>query len=354
MLLKIKNTANRANAVANDSTEEAMPQAQLWLRRLGAIGFGLLAALIIVEIGFRILHRHQAPSPKFRDRPHYFYLPEYASNRDRLYSASKEPNTFRVIVIGDSFSEAGENQFDDVFPKRLERMLNLNNAHRVVEVLNWGTPGFSTAHEVNLVRRAIGEFSPDLIILQITLNDPEVVPYRVKNKNVVEDGSFNALLANWTSLTFLRARLDNLRSRRDYIEYYSNLFENKESWGLFSSSMERIAEATRTAKIPLLAVTFPLFSHPIDESYPFGQQHKKISELLSALQVQSVDLQAAYRDIPVDRLQVRPGVDSHPNEIAHRIAADRIYRALESSNLIPADIKIKRYDQHRNARVRKD
>jgi hypothetical protein len=34
-------------------------------------------------------------------------------------------------------------------------------------------------------------------------------------------------------------------------------------------------------------------------------------------------------------MQVIPGVDRHPNEIAHRMAAERIYLWLEEQKLLP-------------------
>ena len=43
------------------------------------------------------------------------------------------------------------------------------------------------------------------------------------------------------------------------------------------------------------------------------------------------------RGIPDERLQIRPGVDGHPNEIAHRIAAESLYAWLEKEQLVLAE-----------------
>jgi hypothetical protein len=42
-----------------------------------------------------------------------------------------------------------------------------------------------------------------------------------------------------------------------------------------------------------------------------------------------------YKGIPLERLQVIPGVDRHPNEIAHRMAAEKIYLWMEDQKLLP-------------------
>jgi hypothetical protein len=62
---------------------------------------------------------------------------------------------------------------------------------------------------------------------------------------------------------------------------------------------------------------------------------------MQQLGVPVLDLSAMYQGIPLERLQVIPGVDRHPNEIAHRMAAEKIYLWLESQEMIPEQHKIK-------------
>ena len=42
-----------------------------------------------------------------------------------------------------------------------------------------------------------------------------------------------------------------------------------------------------------------------------------------------------YKNIPHERLEAVPGVDAHPNEIAHRIASEALYRWLLKRQAIP-------------------
>jgi hypothetical protein len=48
-----------------------------------------------------------------------------------------------------------------------------------------------------------------------------------------------------------------------------------------------------------------------------------------------LDLRSHFQGIDVYRLQLIPGKDTHPNEIAHRIAAEAILRFLNQRHLIP-------------------
>jgi hypothetical protein len=124
---------------------------------------GFIVALVLGEVLFRVTMSVAKPKSHPSDIPRINYIPEQAFlTRDFYYPPEKPSGAFRIIVIGDSFTFGGKVHFDDTFPKRLERMLNLNRNGRKVEVLNWGVPGYSTAHEVQLFKDAVATFNPDL------------------------------------------------------------------------------------------------------------------------------------------------------------------------------------------------
>lgn len=341
-------TASASSSTAPRDTNEVFG------KRLGAIVFGILSALVIIEVGFRIAGSALPKPAKWNDRPAVYYLPEKSHGRDRIFSPAKPENTFRIVVVGDSFTEPGENHFDDSFSKRLERMLNLNAQQKKVEVMNWGVPGRSTAQELPLVQRAIAGFQPDLIVLQITLNDPELAPYRATHDVHKSAVSARDVGKYWRSLGYILHRISNSRSRIDYEHYYFDLFERPETWNHFSRSLEKASATAQSAGVPLLAVLFPLFSHTLDDSYPFQELHRKVDLLAASMNVKFLDLFPFYRDIPPDRLQVRPGKDSHPNEIAHRIAADAIYSRMIELNLIPLEVRGKNRSRNRDGKHKID
>ena len=67
---------------------------------------------------------------------------------------------------------------------------------------------------------------------------------------------------------------------------------------------------------------WPAFDSPIDDSYPYLWQHEQVMAMLERLGVQAVDLRPLYDGVEARRLVVTPFTDAHPNELAHRIAAD--------------------------------
>lgn len=318
------------------------------LRFLTSIFITIISLLVtvgLIEVGFRLLPSKQ--EVKWNDRPKFYYQHNLSPTlQDFPYSPSKEAGIFRVAVVGDSFSFAPYMQFDDAFPKKIERMLNLNSDKRQAEVINYSVPAYSTTHEVPKIKQAIEE-QADLIILQITLNDPEIkagTPIGITQFDRFgppKYGKFVSWLLSWSKLAnFIAQRLHNNETQKAYKEYFIDLYENTRSWNAFKAALGDISTLSKKSNTKLAAVIFPLFGLPLDESYPFYGIHKKVSDLLSELNIPQHDISEIYKGIPLERLQVLPGEDRHPNEIAHRMAAEEIYSWLVKEDFIPKELQI--------------
>ena len=88
--------------------------------------------------------------------------------RDREHTKAKPPNTLRVAVLGDSFTEAIHVPVEQTFWSKLERKLGNCEAvkgRKNVEVINFGVQGYSTAQELMMLRKKVWDYSPDIVIL---------------------------------------------------------------------------------------------------------------------------------------------------------------------------------------------
>jgi hypothetical protein len=264
------------------------------------------------------------------------------------YKVPKPPSTFRIAVVGDSFSFAPFMQFTDTFAAKLEGMLNLNNSMLKAEVINYGVPAYSSTHEIEVAKQALAE-GADLLLLQITLNDPELKTERPTGlaENLIDqfgplklEGRIGWIARRWKTLRFALERIHNSRTRDAYVRYFNNLFENPRTLYPFTNALRDMIGAARRAQKPIVAVVFPLFGLPLDAQYPFYHLHEKMRRFMNETQVPYLDVSSIYDGIPLERLQVIPGVDRHPNEIAHRMAAESIYLWLESQQLLPSELLI--------------
>lgn len=83
------------------------------------------------------------------------------------YKTEKNPHTFRIITIGDSFTYGMYVRTESNFSKVLERSLNSNTKCDNIsnfEVINLGVPGYDAEYTVErFIKRGI-KYKPDLII----------------------------------------------------------------------------------------------------------------------------------------------------------------------------------------------
>ncbi|HEV2882819.1 MAG TPA: SGNH/GDSL hydrolase family protein [Pyrinomonadaceae bacterium] len=94
--------------------------------------------------------------------------------RDREHAKQKPPNTLRIALLGDSFSEALQVPLEDaywmVMEERLQGCRAFNEGKRV-EVINFGVSGYGTAQELLTLREHAWDYSPDIVMLAITTNN---------------------------------------------------------------------------------------------------------------------------------------------------------------------------------------
>ncbi|MCB0344253.1 MAG: SGNH/GDSL hydrolase family protein [Bdellovibrionales bacterium] len=320
----------------------------------GLVAISLCTASIFVVLGLveAAFWSFDDGTPTLKnDRPQAYYKPE-ASKFFQDYPIepkNTDGSVFRIAVLGDSFTFAPNMQFDDAFPKRLERMLNLNVSPIRAEVFNYGVPGYSTMHEIRSAKFAAERDGADLIIVEITLNDPERKPFRPHGlwkggTNPFKLGSGDTgtgLLSHSKLANFVATRIHNHQTRQAYVDYYYKLFDDQKNWAEFTGALKSIADIGSTNGAKVVAVIFPLFGMPLDKNYPFTELHTKVQQVLRQLNILTLDLLSAYFGLPLDRMQTIVGTDFHPNEIGHRIAAEEIYYWLAREQLIPGELRIR-------------
>ncbi len=94
----------------------------------------------------------------------------YASGLREPAAVAKAPGVYRIVLLGDSQTEAMQVGLDKSFGKILQAKLNAKLG-RPVEVLNFGVSGYSTVQELLLMRRQVFAYAPDLILVGYNARD---------------------------------------------------------------------------------------------------------------------------------------------------------------------------------------
>ena len=104
----------------------------------------------------------------------------YTINNDTLnetseYSPQKDPHTYRIVTLGDSFTMGAYVNTPGNWTELLENKLNTNRkvcpAINKVEVINLGVEGYDPEYEVERYRLRGQKYNPDLVIWFILDND---------------------------------------------------------------------------------------------------------------------------------------------------------------------------------------
>lgn len=103
--------------------------------------------------------------------------------RDGERTVAKAPGTFRVLVLGDSYTEALQVDAEETFTSKLERLLARSGGNAPLdgmraaapgvrfEVLNAGVAGYGTDNALLWYQRDLWKLEPDLVLLAMSPND---------------------------------------------------------------------------------------------------------------------------------------------------------------------------------------
>ncbi len=284
-------------------------------------------SLVAIEIVLRLMS-DRTPNP-LADRSRTFY--DQAISRMSPW-ARGETNVLRIAVIGDSFTRGVGVQMDDRYGDRIERMLNMNEGPLPARVTVYGRSGSTSFQQIGMLRHAL-ERKPDIVILGICINDTEdwTRPGEIRAWRDEwmpgELSGFQALCVRHSRVAaFVVERMRAMRSLQGCIHYYRHIYDPDYSGvARFRNSLEIFRDECAARGAVFVPVILPYLSFDFSPGrYPLQFAHDHIHEICDGLGVEYIDLLPAFRGTRPDRMQVIPGIDPHPSEIAHRIAAEAI------------------------------
>jgi lysophospholipase L1-like esterase len=238
-------------------------------------------------------------------------------------AAPKEPGVRRLLVLGDSLTFGWGVDERETYPRVLERMLNA--AGRRYEVINAGVGNYNTAQEVAWFTERGLAYAPDEVILGFYINDAEPTPR--KTQGWLASRSYLYVVA----ASFWDAMQRKAGLKEGYVDYYGELYrDGTPGWLSCQAALEQLIAATQVRGIRLTVALLPEL-HDVEETYPFRFVHEQVAIVLARHGTPVVDLDRAFRGHEPSSLWVSPG-DAHPNALAQRIIAERLFEAMTAAN----------------------
>jgi len=138
------------------------------------------------------------PNLGFRVRPYAHGTNRFGFN-DRDYPLQKNSKTFRILIVGDSFSWAGgkERNYTAILEKQFEKYYGRHQ----VDVINAGYSMTHTAEQLEMLKKYGLQYNPDLVFLGFFIGNDFVDAAPNRKRIVVNDVHFD--IDKRRELTFL-------------------------------------------------------------------------------------------------------------------------------------------------------
>jgi len=296
---------------------------------------GLAPGVAVIQKGrFRLAHNPKigyepVPNLDYAGGSLWFWDYVGASNgegfRDREHAVAKPPGAFRIVVLGDSIA-AGltVERFEDIFPPRLERLLQQRGLP--AEVISLAVSGYNTQQEVETFKERGLRFRPDLVLVAYSLNDRERMDGDImatllaaeRSRGGVSAARAHPLLVK--SALYRAVRYGLPAPPGDAAERAAQRSLEQVSQDTVAESFAELARLSREHGFAVLVAVFPRLVRRF-ASYRFWDQHESVAALSRRHGFHHLDLLAplaacrATSSTPI-------GADSfHPSAYGHSCAA---------------------------------
>ncbi len=300
----------------------------------GAVTVGAVVLLggLALEWMLGTVLAEQIGAPSAREVWERRYAELRASNlfgfRSPYENVVPAPGTMRVVALGDSYTWGdGIALTEETWPAQLEQRLR-DTLRTPVEVINTGRSGWTTANEAELLRRFGWQWSPDLVVLQFTLNDVtesspgfhdredariRVLPHRFRTGTIGRSAI----------LFFLETRLSGLVKPYWGTTNPANYHPDSLAWRQTAAALREIGDSATARRVPVLLLIYPLLTPGAwnAETYPYKELINQVAGAGQQAGLDVVNLVEVYGAEGGDwkRWWVSP-YDPHPNATANAIA----------------------------------
>lgn len=248
--------------------------------------------------------------------------------KDIEWTIKKNPNTYRIVALGDSMTHGLNVDNEDTWPKQLERKLNGLNLSTRFEVFNTGHGSLGTYQEVEIFKNIGLNYSPDMVILQYYDSDwmsPKLEGDAIKLYEKYKKGESEvSTLVNEIKKFNFSERIISTLIYQTVLDEYVNSVDWKQEWKKYVEvPLIEMINITEEKNITLLVITWDVAN---------GEEKNILSQLLSEYMIPFYDFSKYFpRDRSINLPYVPPFKcpsstrlpDCHLSPLAYEIVANK-------------------------------
>ena len=126
----------------------------------------------------------------------YRYYTNRMGMRERNIENPKPAGTFRLIMMGDSFTEGMGAPYDSSWVRQFERRLISSNCHNI-EVFNFGISGADPFEAFTLFNDSLVKYSPDMVVYCMNKSDLDDYIFKGGFERYQPDGTIKYRSGPW-------------------------------------------------------------------------------------------------------------------------------------------------------------
>jgi len=326
--------------VAGPSLPRRTSGARRWITGLAAGTVSLLFAAALAEIGFRLA----APEPWYLrlEEEQDEFVPQQSvggqqfGTRTVVMPAAKQPGTYRILFLGDSFTYgSGVADEERVFPSLVVARLNelaTGPTRTKYELFNGGIPGGLTDRWVRLSQALAKPFQPDMVVAVFFLRDGtkgvggsgDLIRGIGEQMAALAQASW--LFRKSSTYRFFRERSAQRELSREYLrgmaEAYLGAPEQTAEWQRAQANLLAIRDEIEHRGGEFALVVFPVLFE-LGADYPLALVCQEIVRFAEVHAIRVHDLLPTFLGREASSLWVSP-LNQHPNESAHALVADAL------------------------------
>lgn len=240
--------------------------------------------------------------------------------RDKDYALKRPPSTYRIALLGASFTMGAGVPEDLTHESLLENRLNRDGPgapRRHYEILNFAVGGYGILQNVVVADRKVFPFAPNAVLLVIH----GIEPLRMI-------GHLSQLVQERAGIEYpyVRQKLQEAGVRSGMLPPELERRLVRVAPDLIRWSLQRVAEICREHGVPLVVV---LFSEPREQTRE--ARFPKLAAAVAEAGIPLVSLAGAYEGYDLDSMKLQ-AADFHLNALGHRVVADRLYELLRAND----------------------
>ena len=280
--------------------------------------------------------------------------------RDIDHDYRKPKNTFRILFLGDSFTEAKQVNLEETFVKVLENKLN-QYVEYPVEVINSGVSAYGTDNELLFYQNEGFKYQADLVFVMFyfndvgdntktayfTIQDDQLMPIETKpDTAILHSGDSPIEKWLWQNIETYRIYLLAIHAFRELEKRMGNSLYNPEQqvelspyWDLTQALFEELQSEIAEDNATMILVHIPSSESLETSNQNEGLDHSlisvRITDISDQLGLHLIDLYLEFPkavENPASTLYLKS--DGHLNAVGHSLVSDIIAKYLFESNLI--------------------